>query len=57
MQNGRKVQNSPTILFLSQLLYNVNLMTLTEGGICFSWTINEGSACVSRQWSANARDS
>ena len=28
MQNGRKVQNSPTILFLSQLLYNVNLMTL-----------------------------
>lgn len=30
MQNGRKVQNSPTILFLSQLLYNVNLMTLSE---------------------------
>ena len=28
MQNGRKVQNSPTILLLSQLLYNVNLMTL-----------------------------
>ncbi len=26
----------------------------TEGGICFSWTINEGSACESRQWSANA---
>jgi len=21
----------------------------TEGGICFSWTINEGSACESRQ--------
>ena len=21
----------------------------TEGGICFSWTINEGFACVSRQ--------
>ena len=31
MQNGRKVQNSPTILFLSQLLYNVNLMTLLAG--------------------------
>ena len=28
----------------------------TEGGICFSWTINEGSACVSRQWSASAQE-
>lgn len=35
MQNGRKVQNSPTILFLSQLLYNVNLMTLRQGATLF----------------------
>ena len=36
MQNGRKVQNSPTILLLSQLLYNVNLMTLETNGKFFS---------------------
>ena len=35
MQNGRKVQNSPTILLLSQLLYNVNLMTLPFLGRLF----------------------
>lgn len=35
MQNGRKVQNSPTILLLSQLLYNVNLMTLAEADSFF----------------------
>ncbi len=23
-----------------------------QGGICFSWAINEGPACASRQWSA-----
>ena len=41
MQNGRKVQNSPTILFLSQLLYNVNLMTLGDGILLVSSELSE----------------
>ena len=39
MQNGRKVQNFPTILLLSQLLYNVNLMTMHITVIPFIYTL------------------
>lgn len=42
MQNGRKVQNSPTILLLSQLLYNVNLMTLACMSVFFSKKTQQG---------------
>lgn len=49
MQNGRKVQNSPTILFLSQLLYNVNLMTLEKEGSLLTF-IPALSRWISHMW-------